>query len=308
VAAIAGTLRGYIGGNVPTLYREASELYDLRVLVPERSLRSRSDVENLVLTTPAGDHVRLREVARVRSASGPVEIVRQQQIKQVIVRCDPLGGDLSTAQTATRAALTEVTWPTGYSYTIGGKARQMAEMQGVVKSILGLAVFFSFIVLAAQFNSLRLPLVILIAAPFCLTGMGYGLWIAGQPFGATVIIAAMIVLAANVIDGVLLIETAERRRTEGSSLYGATIAAGLSRLRPRLMIVLPAVLGFTPLAFAFEEGGELLRPMAAAAIGGLLLNAFVALLLVPVLYTWMAGRGSSRAAPVPESEPMEQPL
>ncbi|MBE0541619.1 MAG: efflux RND transporter permease subunit [Verrucomicrobia bacterium] len=288
VSAIAGALRGYIGGNVPTRYREASDLYDLRVLVPERSLRSRSDVENLVVTTPAGDHVRLREVAKVHAATGPVEIVRQNQIKQVIVRCDPLNVDLSTAQTATRAALAEVTWPLGYNYTIGGKARQMAEMQDVVKRILGLAVFFSFIVLAAQFNSLRLPLVILFAAPFCLTGMGYGLWIAGQPFGATVIIAAMIVLAANVIDGVLLIETAERRRAEGNSLFDATMAAGLSRLRPRLMIVFPAVLGFTPLAFAFEEGGELLRPMAAAAIGGLLLNAFVALLLVPVLYTWMA--------------------
>ncbi len=308
VAAIAGTLRGYIGGNVPTLYREASDLYDLRVLVPERSLRSRSDVENLVVTTPAGDHVRLREVANVRSATGPVEIVRQNQIKQVIVRCDPLNVDLSTAQTATRAALAEVKWPTGYNYTIGGKARQMAEMLGVVKSILGLAVFFSFIVLAAQFNSLRLPLVILIAAPFCLTGMGYGLWIAGQPFGATVIIAAMIVLAANVIDGVLLIETAEHQRADGKPLFEATLGAGLSRLRPRLMTVLPAVLGFAPLAFALEEGGELLRPMAAAAIGGLLLNVFVALFLVPVLYTWMAGRSSSPGAPISQPEPMEHPV
>jgi len=301
VAAIAASLRGYIGGDVPTRFREASELYDLRVLVPERSLRSRSDVEDLVLTTPSGDPVRLREVASVRSATGPVEIVRQNQIKQVIVRCDPLGVDLSTAQSATRAALAEVTWPLGYNFTIGGKARQMAEMQSVVKSILGLAVFFSFIVLAAQFNSLRLPLVILIAAPFCLTGLGYGLWIAGQPFGATVIIAAMIVLAANVIDGVLLIETAEHQRAAGKPLLEATMMAGISRLRPRLMTVLPAVLGFAPLAFALEEGGELLRPMAAAAIGGLLLNVFVALFLVPVLYTWLTPRDA--VAPSTVSKP-----
>lgn len=139
-----------------------------------------------------------------------------------------------------------------------------------------------------QFNNLRLPLVILFAAPFCLTGIGYGLFFASQPFGATVIIAAMIVLAANVIDGVLLIQTAERQKQQGITLLKATFDAGLSRLRPRLMTVLPAVLGFMPLALAFEEGGELLRPMAAAAIGGLLLNVFVALFLVPVLYTFMA--------------------
>lgn len=290
VAAIASSLRGYIGGNVVTRFREANELYDLRVLVPERNLRSRSDIENLVLTTPAGSHVRLREVAAVKAATGPVEIVRQNQVKQVIVRCDALGVDLSTAQAATRAALGEVAWPSGYNYTIGGKARQMAEMQQVVKSILGLALFFSFIVLAVQFNSVRLPLVILIAAPFCLTGMGYGLWLAGQPFSATVIIAAMIVLAANVIDGVLLVEMAEHFRTAGKPLLEAALDAGLTRLRPRLMTVLPAALGFAPLAFALEEGGELLRPMAAAAIGGLLLNVFVALFLVPVLYTWLSPR------------------
>lgn len=288
VASIASSLRGYIGGDVPTRYREASDLYDIRVIVPEQRLRSRSDVENLVITTPSGGYVRLRDVAQVHAATGPVEIIRKNQVKQVIVRCDPSGTDLNTGRAAVTSVLSETSWPTGYVYSLGGKALQMAEMQGVVKSILGYALFFSFIVLAVQFNSMRLPLVILLAAPFCLTGLGYGLWLGGQPFGATVIIAAMIVLAANVIDGVLLIETAEHQRKDGVPLFESTLHAGLSRLRPRLMTVLPAVLGFTPLALALEEGGELLRPMAAAAIGGLLLNVFVALFLVPVLYTFMS--------------------
>lgn len=298
VAAIAATLRGYIGGDVPTRFREASELYDIRVIVPERSLRSRSDVENMVIAAPGG-YVRLRDVATVRPDTGPVEIIRKNQIKQVIVRCDPQGVDLNAARAGTTNILAEVPWPTGYNYSLGGKALQMAEMQGVVKSILGYALFFSFIVLAVQFNSLRLPLVILAAAPFCLTGLGYGLWLGGQPFGATVIIAAMIVLAANVIDGVLLIETAEHQRKDGVPLFEATLHAGLSRLRPRLMTVFPAVLGFAPLALALEEGGELLRPMAAAAIGGLLLNVFVALFFVPVLYTFMASR---KVAKRPEAD------
>lgn len=290
VGAVAAALRGYIGGDVPTRYREASKLYDLRVLVPERTLVSRSDVENLILSTPSGDSIRLHEVASVQAATGPVEIVRQNQVKQVIVRADPQDSSLSIAREATIAVLDGIDWPAGYTWTIGGKAKQMAEMQAVVKQILGLGLFFSFIVLAVQFNSLRLPLVVLLGAPFCLTGMGYGLWLAGQPFGATVIIAAMVVLAANVIDGVLLIETAERLRNGGASLLDATRRAALSRLRPRLMTVLPATLGFAPLAFALEEGGELLRPMAAAAIGGLLMKVLVALLLVPVFYTWLTPR------------------
>lgn len=292
VSAIAGTLRGYIGGDVPTRYREASELYDLRVLVPERSLTSRTDVENLVITTPSGQQLRLRDVAEVRAATGPVEIVRQNQVKQVIVRCDSQNVDLGTAQKAVGEVIAQAEWPAGYAHTIGGKAKQMAEMQGVVKNILLLAVFFSFVVLAAQFNSLRLPIIVLIAAPFCLAGMGYGLVLADQPFGATVIIAVLVVLAANVIDGVLLIDTAEGLRKTGMPMLEATQQAGLSRLRPRLMTTVPALLGFSPLAFAWEEGGELLRPMAAAAIGGLAVELLVALFLVPVLYTWIARKKS----------------
>jgi HAE1 family hydrophobic/amphiphilic exporter-1 len=97
------------------------------VIVPERALATRSDVENLVIATPDGDYVRLRDVAAVTRATGPVEVIRKNQIKQVIVRADPAGVDLSRAQDATRAALAQVTWPTGYDWRLGGKGQQMAR-------------------------------------------------------------------------------------------------------------------------------------------------------------------------------------
>ncbi|MEA3642038.1 MAG: efflux RND transporter permease subunit [Lamprobacter sp.] len=170
VSDIANTLRGYIGGDVPTRFRDGNELFDLRVLVPERTLASRSDVEDLVL--------------------------------------------------------------------------------------------------AVQFNSLRLPFVVFLAAPFCVAGIGYALLLGGQAFGATLIIAVMVVLATNVNDGVLLVETAQRLRAEGMARLAATRAAVELRLRPRLMTTLPVSLGFVPPAFALESGGELLRPLTIAAIGG----------------------------------------
>jgi len=169
----------------------------------------------------------LASQAAVQRASGPVEIARENQVKQVIV-------------------------------------------------------------LAFQFNNLRLPFVIYLAAPFALAGMGYGLALAGMPFSATVIIRVMIVLAANVTDGVLLIQTAEDLRAQGMPLHEATRTAAIQRMRPRLMTTLPIILGFVPLAFAFQSGGELLRPMATAVIGGLSIEVLAALFLVPVLYTWLA--------------------
>ncbi|EDY82913.1 RND transporter, HAE1/HME family, permease protein [Verrucomicrobiia bacterium DG1235] len=290
VAGIASTLRGYIGGDVITQYREGNELYDLRVIVPERSLATRDDVENFTLALPNGGFARLRDVASVRSATGPVEIIRRDQVKQVIVRADPFETDLASAQAATREALAEVDWPAGYVWSISGKAQQMAQMQGIVKQLLAYAVFFSFLVLAVQFNSLRFPFLVLLAMPFCLAGMGYGLWIAGQPFGATVIIGIMVVLAANANDAVLLIDTAEGLRKNGLAVKAATREAAILRMRPRLMTTLPVILGFVPLAFALESGGELLRPMAAGAIGGLAIEILVALYLVPALYTLFKGK------------------
>jgi multidrug efflux pump subunit AcrB len=108
----------------------------------------------------------------------------------------------------------------------------------------------------------------------------------------------MIVLATNVNDGVLLIDTAQRLRAQGLDRFTATRQAAELRLRPRLMITLPVVLGFTPLAFALERGGELLRPMAAGAIGGLLAAILVALYLVPVLYTLVSARDPASAPAV----------
>ena len=294
VGTIATALQGYIGGHVPTEYRDGSDLFDLRVLIPERSLDSRSDVENLILARPDGGYVRLREVAEVERARGPVEITRENQVKQVIVRADVASGaTLGSAEAAVRTTLADYDWPDGYTYALGGKAQQMAEMKQVVRQLLLFAVFFSFVVLAVQFNDLRLPLVIYLAAPFALAGVGFGLFVSGLPFSATVIIGVMIVLAANVNDGVLLVGTAERLRAAGCSLADATRRAALQRMRPRLMTTLPIILGFVPLAFALQPGGELLRPMAAAAIGGLTLEVLVALFLVPILYSSLAGKAPS---------------
>ncbi|MFP4673773.1 MAG: efflux RND transporter permease subunit [Opitutales bacterium] len=293
VSEIAATLRGYIGGRVVTQYREGNEVFDLRVIVPERELSSRDDVENLIVALPDGGYVRLREVAEVRRAAGPVEITRRDQTKQVIVRTDTDEVDLATGRAAVESALDTINWPSGYFWKISGTAEQMADMKAVVGQLIGYAVFFSFLVLAVQFNSLRLPLLVLLAMPFCLAGMGYGLFLTGSAFGATVIIGVMVVLAANVNDAVLLIETARARIEGGEAPLSAIREAAIIRMRPRLMTTIPVILGFVPLAFALESGGELLRPMAASAIGGLALEVLVALYLVPVFYSLSFKRAST---------------
>lgn len=288
---IADTMRSLITGAVATRFREGDEYYDIRVMVPESKMIGRRDVENLPLKCAQGGYLRINDVAAVRQAVGPVEIVREDQIKQVIVRGDVSGVSVSQALEQLKVAVAGNKSPVGYDFSYGGQAQMMSEMKQTVFSILGFAIFFSFIVLAVQFNSLRLPALILGSVPFCLAGLVFIMLLSGLPLGATVIIGVLVIVAATVNDGVLLLTFAnELRQRQGLTSVQAVIQAAKLRLRPRVMTTMSTMVGFIPLALAFEVGGDMLQPMAAAAIGGLLMEMLVALFLMPCLYIVFSGK------------------
>jgi hydrophobic/amphiphilic exporter-1 (mainly G- bacteria), HAE1 family len=193
-----------------------------------------------------------------------------------------------------KKALDGLDLPQGYEISYGGLSQMMSDMAKTVLMVLAFAVFFSFITLAVQFNSLKLPSLILGCVPFCASGMVYGLYLSGLPAGATVVIGALIVVASTVNEGVLLITFAEElRKTQGLAPVEAVLKASKIRLRPRLMISMAIIAGFIPLALNLEEGGDMLQPMAASAIGGIALGILVALFLLPCIYTIFTRRSPS---------------
>ena len=282
---IADTMRSLITGAVATRYREGDEYYNIRVMVPETKITSRQDVEDLPLSGAQGGYLRIKDVAEVNLAVGPVEIVREDQVKQVIVRGDALGVSVGKALEELQAAMAKQDRPVGYELAYGGQAQMMAEMKQTVLSVLVFAVFFAFIVLTVQFNNLKLPFLILGSVPVCLAGLVFLMFVTGLPLGATVIIGVLVVVAATVNDGVLLLTFAgELQVNEGLSPFDAVLNAAKIRLRPRIMTTLTTMMGFLPLAMNLEEGGDMLQPMAVAAIGGLGMEILVALFLMPCLY------------------------
>ena len=299
VADIAGTLRSLITGAVVSRYRQAGEYYDIRVLVPESRMTSRQSVENLTLTCAGGHVIRVRDVASVCEAVGPLEIIRKNQVKQVTVEADTAGVDLATAMAGLRAALNGIDRPAGYEFNFGGQAELMSDMRQTVLAVLGFAVFFSFIVLTVQFNSAKLPALILGSAPFCLTGLVFGLYLSGLAFGATVLIGVLVVVALTVNDGVLLMTFAEElQQGERLDPARAVLQAAKIRLRPRLMTTITTMIGFTPLALNLGEGADMLQPMAIGAIGGLATEAVVALFLMPCLYALFTRRREAASFPL----------
>ncbi len=281
----ARSLRTLITGNVVTRYRDGTEYFNVRVIVPAERLRSREDVANLPVTGSRVPPVRVRDIASVVRSYGPVEIIRNNQIKQITVEADITGANLAGAVNKLKQTFAGIDLPTGYEFDVGGQAELMTEMKETILAVLAFALFFAFVVLTVQFNSLKLPLLILGSIPFCLAGVVFGMYLVNLPLGATVIIGVLVVVAATVNDGVLLLTSAgELQKRQSYPPRKAVVEAASIRLRPRIMTSMTTMVGFLPLALNLEEGGDMLQPMAVAAIGGMMMEILVALILIPSLY------------------------
>jgi multidrug efflux pump subunit AcrB len=211
--------------------------------------------------------------------------VRKNQVKQITIEADVAGNDLAGAVRALGQVMAGIDIPPGYEFDIGGRAEMMSDMKQTTVVIFGFALFFSFIVLTVQFNNLKLPGLILGSVPVCMAGVVFMLFLTGIPLGATVAIGVLVVVAATVNDGVLLLTYArELNEKQGMATLQSIVEAASIRLRPRIMTTVTTMIGFVPLALNIEEGGDMLQPMAVAAIGGLGMEMLVAQFLMPCLF------------------------
>ncbi|MBW2704419.1 MAG: efflux RND transporter permease subunit, partial [Deltaproteobacteria bacterium] len=296
VSDVATTLKALLHGVIAGRYQEGEEHYNIRLRIPEKQIRSKRDIENLVLSGAGGRQYRLRDLATVTQGTGPVEIIRENQVKQVVVRADAWGASVGLALNELKTDMKKLDLPAGYELDYGGKARLMEDLAETALGILGLAIFLAMVVLAVQFNSIRYPFMILCCIPMSATGMVFALWASGLAMGATVLVGLLVVLAATVNDGVLLFTLADELRTDSRfrTAAAAVQEAARLRLRPRIMTTATTIAGLTPLAFNIGVGGDMLQPMAVGAIGGLLAEIPVALFLMPCLYA-MASRTAKTA-------------
>lgn len=299
VTEIALTLRNLVRGEVASAYREGSDYYPIRVMVPETRIKGKEDLEQLTIAMRGGVPVALRDVATVMRAVGPVEIVREDQVKQILVRADSEGISVGEATSRATAAVRGLTAPPGVEIGFGGQEQMMAENRRSLGLIIGFALFFAYIVLAIQFESFVQPFLIMARVPLTLIGVVSALLLTGIPVGATVMIGVLILAGNEVNHGVVLVEFANELRAAGRGVHDAILEAAAIRLRPILMTLVTSVLGLVPLALNLGEGGDLLVPMAVAVIGGLLFSLYMTLVFLPCAYAVMPGR---RHDPPPPAE------
>ncbi len=312
VSDVGNAVRDAVDGAVPTRFMTRSRQYDVRVRLPADAVADADTLGELLLFRHDGQSVLLRDVARFELGEGPAHIERENQSRLVRVNGDinTAVADVGSIMQQIEGRLADHSLPDGVSLLFGGQWQTIQETNRELATVILLAVFLVFVVLAVQYERLSNPLVILSAAPLSLVGVVGVLWLTATPLSAPVLIGVVLLIGIVVNNAILLVEYIEQgRRDRGLGLARAVVTAGSLRLRPILMTTSTTVLGMLPLAIGLGEGAEIMRPLALAVVAGLATSMLLTLFLVPCLYLSVASvserlkarllrRPSANAAPV----------
>jgi multidrug efflux pump subunit AcrB len=197
----------------------------------------------------------------------------------------------------------EVALPAGYRWEIGGHYLKQQEAFSSLAGVMVVAIILVFIMLAFQFRSVLLPLLIFLTQPLSLVSGLFALWLTNTPLNVSSYMGAILLIGLDMKNGILLVEYIQQLRKEGMELRPALILAGRTRFRPILMTSLAAILGLFPLALGIGPGAQMQQPLAIMVIGGLTANMLFTRMVIPVGYLVLERRKSQASAPPPAPPP-----
>ena len=291
---VAYCLRNRINGATASQFREDGEEYDIKVMYDPDYRTKISDIENIVIYSSTGQPVRLKELGKVVERFTPPTIERKDRERLITVSAVVDGVPLSQVVTSAQAKIDAMHIPAGISIGLAGSYEDQQDSFSDLMMLGVLIILLVYIVMAAQFESLTYPGIIMTSLLFAFSGVFLILWITGHTLNVMSMIGAIMLIGIVVKNGIVLIDYITLNRERGMSIRSAVIDGGRSRLRPVVMTTLTTILGMVPMACGTGEGAEMWRPMGTAVIGGLTFSTILTLLFVPVLYCVFAHNGVKR--------------
>ena len=300
--------------------------YQIQVQVPQARMDSLEQVKNVPVNNRDGQGVLLRNVAQVSEGTAVGQYQRYNMQRTVTVTANVAGADLgSVARHVTDAVKGLGAPPTGVSVVVRGQIVPLQQMMDGLRTGLVLAVVVIFLLLAANFQSLKLSLIVVATTPAVIAGVVVMLWLTGMTLNIQSFMGAIMAIGVAVANAILLVTFAERARVgqapslpTSASLSGAgetpalrsaaeaAVEGGRSRLRPILMTSLAMVAGMAPMALGLGEGGEQTAPLGRAVIGGLVSATLATLLVLPAVFALVQGHAHRRSASLhPDDSPAD---
>ncbi|TAL76381.1 MAG: efflux RND transporter permease subunit [Burkholderiaceae bacterium] len=295
VGTVGRTLESMLGGRQVTRFRDSGEQYDVIVQVKKRDRSDPADINDIYIRTKSGAMVQLSNFLAVNESVSPQSLNHFNRLRAVKVRASvapgyALGEVLQHMDTVAREVL-----PHTVQTDLDGQSREFRDSSGSIYLVFAMALAFIYLVLAAQFESWRNPLVIMLSVPLSMTGALFALWLSGGTLSIYSQIGLITLVGLITKHGILIVEFATQLRSQGMSMCDAVVQACVLRLRPILMTTGAMVLGALPLALAAGAGAESRQQIGWVLVGGLTVGTLLTLFVVPVAYTLIAGRARPRS-------------
>jgi len=293
-AAVSSAVRNRVAGMTATRLRQFGDEYDVVVRLKEEARNSITDVMNISIMNGQGQSVKLVEIAEIKEYWSPPNIEHKNRERIVTVSATPYNRALGDIAADIEAVIAETDTPAGISVQMSGTIEEQAESFADLGLLLVVSLVLVYLVMASQFESLKMPLIIMFSIPFSFAGVAIALFITGTTLNLIAGIGAIMLIGIVVKNAIVLVDFINLQRDRGLELYEAVAVSGRSRLRPVLMTSVTTILAMLPLAISVGEGSEIWSPMGVSVIGGLIFSTMVTLVLVPVVYVIFARRGARK--------------
>ncbi|OIO39266.1 MAG: hypothetical protein AUJ72_01075 [Candidatus Omnitrophica bacterium CG1_02_46_14] len=277
-------------GITASKFKEEGREIDIRVQLRSVDRDRVKKLGLLMIRSPLDMDIPLADFVKFQRGKGPSEIKRESQERTLQVFAKIHDRSLKDVVNDVQTRIQNLAIPEHYSIQIAGESQEIQESFSSLIFALALAVILVYMVMAAQFESLWQPFIIMFCLPLSMIGVALSLWVFNTPISMVAILGIILLGGIVVNNGIILIDFINQLRANGISIYDATIQAGKTRLRPILMTAFSSAFGALPLAMAKGEDA-LQAPLGVTAVGGILIATFLTLVVVPAIYV-----GSSEIA------------
>ncbi len=311
VEVVAKALETMLGGRIVTRYKRDAEQYDVIVQTQASGRTTPEDIDGINVRGRNDTMIPLSALVKVRESVSPRELNHFGQRRSVSITAS-LSPDYSLGQALTFLDQTATkVLKTGYTTELNGTSREFRNSQGALAIVFVLALFFIFLVLAAQFESFVDPLVIMLSVPLSMIGALLALKWSGGSLNVYSQIGLITLVGLITKHGILIVEFANQLREQGLEMVEAIVKAASQRLRPILMTTGAMVLGALPLALASGAGAESRTQIGWVIVGGMSLGTLLTVFVVPTMYMLFARRevpGANKAEAREQAQPHPHPL
>jgi multidrug efflux pump subunit AcrB len=283
----------------PNYWRDPSSgvAYQVQVEIPQSEMNSIEDIESVPAMPSGAQGPLIGDVAQVSYGSMPGEYDRYNQQRMVTLTANIAAADLGSVASEVTAAIQRAgDPPRAVTVNLRGQVPPMRQTLSGLGIGLALAIVVIFLLLAANFQSMRLAFIVLSTIPAVILGVVVALWITGTTLNVQSFMGAIMAVGVSVANAILLVTFAENYRREGEPTEAAAMRGASSRLRPILMTSIAMIAGMTPMALAIGEGGEQTAPLGRAVIGGLAASTIAVLAILPLVFAVVQRRASRASA------------